>query len=224
MPQFQTKGGDELKHGRRWLGLLLALPLVMSGAAMAAAAPAQSSGAHSFISDVARHLGVSERKLKDAITQARLDRVRGLLREGKITSSQASEMERRIKTGQAGMRGMHRGGRMLGQTMVVEAATYVGLSPDDFVARLRQGQTPAAVATAQGKTPAGLEAALLAGAQQRVAQAVKAGHLTQQQAQSLQPRLAQHIHRFVVGGWQKSPEVKPAVPPANPAAPPTNPA
>ncbi len=208
-----------MKHGTRWLGLLLALPLALSSVAMAAAAPAQGNHARkSFISDVARHLGVSERKLKDAVTQARLDRVRGLLQEGKITQSQASELERQIKIGRSGMRGMHHHGRTLGQTMmVVDAATYLGLTPDALVTRLSQGETPAAVATAQGKTAAGLEAALLAGARQRADLAVKSGHLTQQQAQALESRLAQHVHSFVSGEWQKARGPKPVAPPTSPA-------
>ena len=207
-----------MKHGTRWLGLLLALPLALSSVAMAAAAPAQGNHARkSFISDVARHLGVSESKLKDAVTKARLDRVRGLLQDGKITRSQASELERQIKTGRSGMRGMHRHGRTLRETMmVVDAATYLGLTPDALVTRLSQGETPAAVATAQGKTAAGLEAALLTGAKQRVDLAVKSGRLTQQQAQVLQSRLAQHVHSFVSGDWQKARGPKPPAPPTNP--------
>ncbi len=203
-----------MKHGTRLLGALLALPLVASVAATAFAAPASTSGAHSFMSDVARHLGVSEQKLKDAIAQARLDGVRGLLRSGKITKSQAAEMERQIMAGKMARPHMHRHGHLFGRAMLSEAASYLGMKPGDFVARLRQGETPAAVATAQGKTAAGLEAALVAGAQQRLNQAVQEGQLTEAQAKSLEPRLAEHIHHFVTSGWQKAPSDQPQTPPA----------
>jgi len=190
-----------LKHSARWLGALLALPLVLGGAAAAFAAPAQS-GAGSFISDVARHLGVPEQKLKDAITQARLDRVRALLREGRITSAQAAQMELRVRTGRMGRPGMRHWGHRQGGLMLSQAASYLGLTQEALLARLEQGESPAAIAKAQGKTPAGLEATLLDGARQRMASAVKAGRLTQEEAAAKESRLAAHIHRFVTGSWQ----------------------
>ncbi len=201
-----------MKQSARWLGVVLALPLVLGGAAAAFAAPAQS-GAGSFISDVARRLGVSEQKLVDAITQARLDRVRQLVRQGRITATQAAQMEQRINTGRMGRPGMHRWVHRRGGLMLSQAASYLGLTPQALLSRLAQGESPADIAKAQGKTPAGLEAALLEGVRQRIASDVKAGRLTQEQGRSMESRAAAHIHRFVVGGWPTDAGARAGTPP-----------
>jgi len=186
-----------LQQRGRWLAAALALPLFWAAPLGAMAAPAQQGGHGSFVSDVARHLGVPEQKLKDAITQARLDRVRTLLRQGRITGAQAQEMERAIRTGGTRMPLWHRQGRAFGRAMVTGAAAYVGLAPAVFVQRLHGGESPAAIAKAQGKSPEGLEQSLLAGAKQHLTDEVQRGHLTQSQADALVAELAGRVHRFV---------------------------
>ena len=185
-----------MKHSLRWLGAMLALPMLLSGPTAALAASAPQHGAAGFITDVARHLGVPEQKLKGAITQARLDRVRTLLQKGRITQAQAAKMERAIKEGRFPRPCTHRS-RIWGSHMVVDAAAYLGVTPEDFIGRLRQGETPAAIAQAQGKTGQGLEQALRASAERRIAAAVAAGQLTQEQAKRVQSHLAGRVHRFV---------------------------
>ncbi len=185
-----------MKHSLRWLGAMLALPVLLGGAAAALAARAPHPGAEGFISDVARHLGIPEQKLKGALTQARLDRVRTLLRQGRITQEQAAKMERAIKEDRFPVPGGHRG-HIWGSRLVLDAAAYLGVTPEDFIGRLRQGETPAAIAQAQGKTGQGLEQALRASAERRIAAAVAAGQLTQEQAKRVQSHLAGRVHRFV---------------------------
>jgi predicted DNA-binding protein (UPF0251 family) len=203
-----------LKHSARLRGALLALPLLLGSVPGAAAATvAVHGGPQTFVSDVARHLGVPEQKLKDAITKARLDRVQGLLREGRITSSQAAEMEQAIRAGRPPMV-LHHRGRVWGRAMVQDAAGYLGLSATAFSQKLRSGQSPAAIAQAQGKTAAGLEQALLQSARQRLAAEVAAGRLSTAQAAAVGKRLPAHIHRFVSGGWQHAAPLRPSPAPA----------
>jgi len=155
-----------------------------------------------FVSDVARHLGVPERKLKAAITQARLDHVQELLGSGRITKEQAAEMRQRIQSG-APMLGVH---HHLGpaSSMLQDAATYLGIAPQDLLAQLAQGKTAADVATAQGKTPQALEQALRDASHQRIAALVQQGHLTPSRAARVQAHLQERIHAFVTRSWAAS--------------------
>jgi hypothetical protein len=93
------------------------------------------------------------------------------------------------------------------------------MTPEAFVQQLRYGQSPAAIAKSQGKTSAGLEQALLQGAQKRIAAEVQSGRLTAAQAASVQQRLPSHIHRFVSSGWHHADPAGPLPAPAPAAQP-----
>ena len=193
-----------MKQRKRGLAAALALTILWAAQAGAAAAPARENGGSGFAADVARHLGVPEAKLKQAVTAARLDRVRSLLRQGRITEADAKTLEQAIRDGRWPAMLKHRHARAFGRKMVRQTAAYVGLSPEAFVARLREGQSPAAIATAQGRTPAGLEQALVAKAKEQIANAVRRGRLTRVQAGRLEARLGSRVHRFVEGGGRPS--------------------
>jgi hypothetical protein len=76
--------------------------------------------------------------------------------------------------------GLFRGDRD-GPGPLESAAKYLGLTTDQLVTKLQNGQSFADIAKAQGKTVAGLKAAVLADASAKLEQAVKAGDLTEQQ-------------------------------------------
>ena len=61
------------------------------------------------------------------------------------------------------------------------AATYIGITPRALVAELRTGKSLAQVATANGKTVAGLKQAILAAVDARLSRAVAAGRITAEQ-------------------------------------------
>jgi hypothetical protein len=65
--------------------------------------------------------------------------------------------------------------------------------------QLRSGKTLADVAKAQGKTVSGLEAAITSSAQTQLDQAVKAGTLTQTQADQIMSELKSHLDDLVNG-------------------------
>ena len=80
------------------------------------------------------------------------------------------------------------------------AATYLGLSTTDLAAKLRGGQTLAQVAGATaGKSVSGLVAALTAAQQSRLEAAVKAGRITQTEADSIRASLTDRIKALVNG-------------------------
>jgi hypothetical protein len=77
------------------------------------------------------------------------------------------------------------------------AAQYIGVSRADLVRDARAGQTLAQIATAHGKTSAGLKAAMLAALKARLEAAVSANRLTAAQAQARLARADKLLDRLV---------------------------
>jgi hypothetical protein len=76
------------------------------------------------------------------------------------------------------------------------AATYLGTTTSDLLTQLQAGKTLAQIA---GSKTSGLVAALVAHEKQEIADAVKAGRLTQAQADQVAPTLTQRFTDFVNG-------------------------
>jgi hypothetical protein len=94
--------------------------------------------------------------------------------------------------GVADHRGPHRGGDL------EAAASYLGIGVDALLAQLRSGKTLSQVAdSTSGKSTAGLVAALVAHEKQELADAVKAGRLSQSQADTIAATLTQRVNAFV---------------------------
>ena len=77
------------------------------------------------------------------------------------------------------------------------AAAYLGLTEDALRTQLQSGKTLAQVATAQGKTVAGLKAAILAGAKTQLDKAVADGRITADQAKTMLAELSSHLDDLV---------------------------
>jgi hypothetical protein len=76
-------------------------------------------------------------------------------------------------------------------------ATYLGLSASDLRADLQSGKTLAQIATAQGKTVSGLEAAIVADAKSHLDAEVAAGTITAAQESSRLSDLQSHVDDMV---------------------------
>ena len=76
-------------------------------------------------------------------------------------------------------------------------ASYLGLTPAQLRAQLRSGKTLAQIAVAQGKTVAGLEAAIYADVQAHLDQAVANGRLTATQEQAMLDELKAQLDDIV---------------------------
>jgi hypothetical protein len=87
----------------------------------------------------------------------------------------------------------------IGPPFGTAAATYLGLTPDELRTQLDNGRTLAQIATAQNKSLDGLKAAILAGAKERLDQAVTAGRLTAAQEQTMLDKLKEHLDDVVNG-------------------------
>jgi hypothetical protein len=179
-----------------------ALAAVLGGGAAVAAtqlSPAEESDA--IVADAAEQLGVESAELEAALKQALKNRVDAALTAGRITEEQATEMKERIEAGELPLVGVgpghHRGHH--GFVDFAAAAEFLGLTEAELHERLRDGDTLAEVASAEGKTAAGLVDALLAAAKADLDEKVAEGRLTEAQRASILEDLEQRIEDVVSG-------------------------
>jgi hypothetical protein len=179
------------------------------------AATGSGSRGSDFLDSVAKHLGVSPQKLKDATKAAAIDQVNADLAAGRITQAQADALKKRIEAGDGvlggpggpgfgrgpGGPGFPGGGPGLARPAIANeiaaAAKYLGLSEADLRTKLRDGQSLADVAKAQSKDVAGLKTAILDAAKTDLDKAVADKKLTQSQADDIANGLKAHIDDIV---------------------------
>ena len=88
-------------------------------------------------------------------------------------------------------------GKKGGAVVFKAAATYLGLDRKQLMTSLRAGQSLAQIATAQGKSVAGLKAAILSAFQARLAKGVSAGKVSSAQAAQMLTRFESHLDRLI---------------------------
>jgi hypothetical protein len=186
----------------------------IAGSAMGAG----SSSSSSFLNDFARRLGVSPSKVQSAYKGAMADRLNQLVKEGKITKEQAQQMQKHMQSHQGFGPGGPMGGGGFGPRMhggfgggprmhggmtswLKPAASYLGITTAELQKELMSGKTPAQIATAHGKTAAGLEAVLVAEAKKPLQKAVTDGKLTSAQATRIEKFLTQRVDDLVQHGF-----------------------
>ncbi len=216
---------------RKHLGIaaLIAVPLLIGGGAAAFAAGNSASGSSpvaAFVADLASHLGISTSTLQGALQATELDQVQKMVQSGKLTQAQATRIDAQIKAGK-GMRlgfgfggGMHGPRMMMGGRGTMEAAaSYLGLTPQALRSDLAGGKSLSDIASStQGKSIAGLEAAITSAIQSDLQKAVQSGRMTQQQEQNMLQNLQQFVQQFVTRtgghdggmGWGPPPQGQPA--------------
>ena len=91
------------------------------------------------------------------------------------------------------------GGIARGPASLDAAATYLGLTEAELHTQLESGKTLAEIAKDKGKTVDGLKKALTADTKAKLDAAVKAGKLTQAQADELLARMTDHLDDLVNG-------------------------
>ncbi len=184
--------------------------LAVAGGGAAIAASQNDSPASSFFDSVAKHLGISSEKLEDATKAAAVDQVNAALEEGKITEEQAEELKSRIESGEFprffgpglfGGPGDHHGfgGHLFFGDKLTAAAEYLGLTQDELREALRDGQSLAEVAEAEGKSVDGLKQAILDEAKTSLDEAVADERFTREQADEILERLRESIDDIVNG-------------------------
>ena len=182
------------------IGALVAILAIGAGVA---AADSIGNDQDAFLNNVAKRLNVTPAALKAALKGANDDRIDAAVAAGKITKEQGEAMKARAAQG-GGIPffgGGHRGGGFghHGQASLEAAATYLGLTEAELRTQLEAGKTLAEIAKAQGKTVDGLEKALTADTKAKLDAAVKAGTITQAQADELLKRTTDHLDDLVNG-------------------------
>jgi hypothetical protein len=187
------------------------IALAASLAAVAAFAIAvPSAGAAdkpSLVDDVAARLGVSPDKLRDAFKAALDARIDAAVTAGRLTPEQAAKLKARIASAKGVGIGVRRGflhrhkaftGRIGARAKAPgPVASYLGMTRQQLLAELRSGKSLAQIATAKGKTAAGLQAAMLAPVKEALAKAVENDRLTQKRADEILARLTERVAKIV---------------------------
>ena len=175
-----------VRHGLVALGAVAVLGGAAVGIAAAQTQPATpaagqtQSGYQKFIDALAQRLGTTTAKLESAIGQARAD-------AGLPAGGQGFPF---------GPGGRGKGGPLGGGIDLNAAATAIGITPQQLHTEL-SGKSLADVAKAHGKTAADVATPLKNAAHTRIDQAVTAGRLTADQANTLKAQADQRIDQLV---------------------------
>ena len=135
-----------------------------------------------------------------ARTQRIKDALAGLVKDGTLTQAQADKVAGTLAASGPGAFGGGRGHHGFGRPGVAltAAAKALGMSESDLFAQLRAGKSLAAVAKDKGVAVDKVVDALVAEAQQKIADAVKAGRITQAQAdqrlKDLEARVTERVN------------------------------
>ncbi|MEO6798265.1 MAG: hypothetical protein ABI401_06240 [Candidatus Dormibacter sp.] len=190
------------------LNRMIALPLAGAaalaiGIAAVEAAPSPSASgstnyAQVFVNKLAGILHLTPAQTQDALKQAQLQTVDQMRKDGKITQAQADAMKARINAGNGlGAVRSFPGGRLgadrtvLRDVMTAElnaAAGALHLSASDLQAQLKAGKTLADLEAAGKVSDTTVKAAMKAAARGVLDKAVKAGTMTQAQADAILAR------------------------------------
>ena len=184
-------------------GSVAALAAVLGGsAALAATQGSPTEESKAIVEDAAKQLGVSADALDAALKQALENRVDAAVEAGRLTEAQATELKQRIAAGDLPLVGIGPGAghsRHHGFVDFAAAADYLGVKEAELRTSLRDGDTLAEIATANGKTASGLVDALVAAAKADLDEKVDEGRLTEAQRTSILADLESRIQDVVDG-------------------------
>lgn len=169
-----------------------------------------------FLNRLAEQLGISREQLDQALSNAALTLVDEAVADGRITEEEAARIRERIESGEGlpffGHRRPHHG--PLGGTVygIREVAEFLGVEPEQIREGLRDGQSLAQIAEANGKSRDELKSFLTSQLQERLNEAVADGKITQERAdeklENFQERVDDLIDRtgpFPRGRWHHGP-------------------
>ena len=183
------------------VGAAATLLVAGSGAAVAAnrlGSPKDERDA--VVADAAKQLGIAPAKLSAALETALKNRVDAAVAAGRLSKDEGAELKARIESGEFPLFLGHPRHRLGHPGPKLDAAaTYLGLTRVELRSELDGGKTLAQIAVAHGKTADGIVQALLDQAKERIDAAVRAGRLTQTDADDLLLGLKARISDLVNG-------------------------
>jgi len=178
--------------------------------------PNPQQRAQDFLNDFAGKLGKSPADVVAAFKAAEKDEIAKAVQAGRLTQAQADKINQRIDSSQGlpfGGGFFGRGGRGFGPPPGVKpgaqqrgpgqagpfggVAGFLGIQPQDLMQALRSGKTLAQVAQDHGKSRDDLKNFLTTQEKNRLAQAVQAGKLTQQQSDQRLQNFTSHLDQMI---------------------------
>jgi len=177
--------------------------LAGGGAALAGDGPDRAARCDAFLAKAAEKRGVSVDQLTADLKARVTAKIDAAEQAGKLTAEQAAAKRAAVAEA-AGCKAVATKARkargkakLAAFRMLAAAAEYLDLPKAELWAELKQGTTLAQLASAKGKTVAGLQAAMLTKAKERLAKALAAGKITDAQRDALVGRLEQLAERLV---------------------------
>jgi len=204
---FLIVGGSVFMVGAILFGAFFAGPMLASAqtnkpttAATGMPTSATNTYCEQYLQDLAKRLGVSVSALQQDKLSAREDVLAQMVKDGKLTQSQATAIKQRLQSHQActgKANGVGRGIVLASLKQYLpniesQVAQGLKLTSSQLTADLKNGQSLSQIATAQSVTSAQLHTIVLNAVQSAANQAVKDGKLTQTQATALMTGLQQH--------------------------------
>lgn len=174
-----------------------ALAIGGTTAGFAASSASRATPQRAVIADAAKQLKVTPAALSGALATAYRDELKTLVTSKRITQKQADRLAKRAANGKVPLAPIgDRGVRSKG-ALRKAAATYIGIDPKALRTELRTGKSLAQVATAHGKTAAGLKVVLMATVKARLDARVAAGRLTSSKAATRLARIGTRVDRLI---------------------------
>ncbi len=151
---------------------------------------------------VAEKLGITQDQLTNAVKSSETDLIDEAVANGTITQDRANQLKDRIaNSDKIILPGMGRhgkgGGHLEAGAALDTAAGVLGIDKDTLMNDLRNGQSLAEIAQAQGKNVDDFKAALLDSAHQKLNDLVGQGKLTQDKADQMFQGLSDHIDQII---------------------------
>jgi len=199
-------GGSVFLVGAIMFGAFFAGPMLASAhssnSSTTAATPTTTTNPYcnQYLQDLANRLGVSVSTLQQDKLSAREDVLAQMVKDGKLTQSQANTIEKNLQSHQA----CTGKGQSAGRHIVVnslkqylpniesQVATGLHLTSAQLTSDLQNGQSLNQIAKTQGVSTTQLHTIVLNAVQSAVNQAVKDGNLTQAQGTAFVQALQNH--------------------------------
>lgn len=180
-----------------------AIAAMGAGGAVAADRLSPQEESNAVVEDAAGQLGVSPERLTAALQKALENRIDEAVEDGRITEEHAAELKERLGSGVLPLLGplhkaAHEGVRHL-RLALDTAAGYLGVTRAELRAALREGESLADVAKAEGKSVDGLTKALVQAGTDRLDEALADGKITPAQRDAMAELLEERADEIVNG-------------------------
>jgi hypothetical protein len=156
-----------------------------------------------FLDKLAENLGISREELDATIDETQIELIDEAVAEGRLDEEKAAELKERIENGEPLFPffpgpGPHHGPFFPGIRWLLDsAAELLGLENDALLEQMREGNSLAEIAEAQGVDVDQLKTDLLAAAKEDLDAKVAEGDLSQERADKIYQRFSENIDRIV---------------------------